>query len=128
MPTRRGWLGNERLRELRPLPHAGGEAADSAEPRFVESDEIEHVGRALSRRPRGETAHLPERRHEVRRRLIGRETVVLGHEPQARAHADRIVRDIGAPYLDTSLRGTDETEHQPEHRGLARAIRTDEAD
>ena len=43
-------IADDRLGELRALPHAGGEPADRAEPGLVEADEVEDVGRALARR------------------------------------------------------------------------------
>ena len=95
-------IGHERLRQLGPLPHAGREALDGAEPGFVEPDEVEHVRRPLAGGPRRQPAHLAERGHEVGRRLVGRQAVVLGHEAEPGPHADRIVGHGPAAHLDPS--------------------------
>ena len=41
-------IADEGLGKLRALAHAGGEAADRAEPRFVQTDEVEDVGCPLA--------------------------------------------------------------------------------
>ena len=85
---------DDRLRELRPLPHARRELADRSEPRFVEADEVEDVGRALAGGARGQPAQLAERRDDVGRALVERQAVVLGHVAEAGPHADRIACDV----------------------------------
>ena len=121
-------IADDRLRELRALAHAGRELADRAEPRFVEADEVEDVGGALARRACGQPAQLAERRDDVGRGLVERQAVVLGHVAEPRPHADRIARDVDAAHLDAALGRVREAEQEAERRGLARAVRADEAD
>ena len=46
-------IGDERLGQLGPLAHAGGEAADGPEAGLVEADQVEHVRCPLAGRPCG---------------------------------------------------------------------------
>jgi hypothetical protein len=54
------------------LFHAGREALDQAVALFIEPDLIEHIGRALTRRPPRQTAHLGHVGHEISRRRAQR--------------------------------------------------------
>ena len=53
---------------------------------------------------------------------------MLGHEAEPAAGRDRIGLHVLAPHLDASLRRCDQPEEQAEHRGLPRAIRSDQSD
>ena len=75
-------IADQGLGQLRTLAHAGGEPTDRAEPRFVQPDEIEDVGRPLAGGARRQSAQLTERRHHVRCCLVEREAVVFRHEPE----------------------------------------------
>ena len=121
-------VADERLGELGPLPHAGGEAADRTEAGLVEADEVEHVGRPLARGTRRQAAQLAERRDDVGRGLVERQAVVLGHVAEPRADADRVAADVDAAHLDRPCGRVGEAEQQPEHRRLAGTVGADEAD
>ena len=54
-------IADERLGQLRALAHAGREAADRAEARLVETDEVEDVGCPLAGGARRQPAELAER-------------------------------------------------------------------
>ena len=121
-------VADEGLRELGSLAHAGGEACDRTEARLVQPDEVEHVGGALARCPRRQAAQLTEGGHDVGRRLVERQAVVLWHEPEAAPHPNGIGGDVDPAHLKASRCGLAQTEHHPEQRGLARPVGTDEAD
>ena len=121
-------IAHERLGQLGALAHPGGEAADRPEARLVETDQVEDVRSPLAGGTRRQPAELAEGGHEVRRRLIGRQAVVLGHVAEPRPHGDGIGGDIDAAHLDPPLRRVGEPEQQPEHRGLAGAVGADQAD
>ena len=82
-------VADQRLGELRALPHARGEPADRPEPGLVEADEVEDVGCPLARCPRRQAAELAERRHHVGGGLIERQAIVLGHVAEPRPDLDR---------------------------------------
>ena len=121
-------IADERLGELGALAHAGGEPLDRPEPRLVETDEIEDVGGPLAGRSRRQAAQLSERRHDVGRRLIERQAVVLRHVAEPRPDPDRVVGDVDAAHLDAPCARMGEAEQQPERRRLAGAVRSDETD
>ena len=121
-------IADDRLGELRALPHPGRELADRPESRLVEPDEVEDVGRSLARGARRQPAQLAERRDDVGGGLVEGQAVVLGHVAEPRPHADRIARDVDAAHLDVALGRVGEAEQEPKRRRLARAVRADETD
>ncbi len=121
-------VGDDRLRELRALAHAGRELADRPEARLVEPHEIENVGRPLARGARRQAAQLAERRNDVGSGLIEGQAVVLGHVAQPRADPDRIAGNVETAHLDVAFGGVREPEQEPERRRLPGAVRPDQTD
>ena len=121
-------IAHERLGQLGALAHPGGEAADRPEARLVETDQVEDVRGPLAGGTRRQPTQLAERGHEVRRRLVGRQAVVLGHVAEPRPHGDGIGGDVDAAHLDAPLGRMGETEQQPKHRGLAGTVGADQPD
>ncbi len=121
-------IADERLGQLGPLAHAGGEPADRAEAGLVETDQVEHVGRPLAGRLGREPTELAEGGDHIGCRLVEGQAVVLGHVAEARADADRVVGHRDPADLDGALRRPGQAEEDAEQRGLAGAVGTDDAD
>jgi hypothetical protein len=121
-------IGDERLGELHALAHPRRETTDGTEPRLVESDEVENVGRPLSRGARRKPGELAEAGNEVGCRLVVGEAVVLGHVAEPAADADGIGGDRVSDHLDRARCREQQSQHQPEQRGLASTVGADEPD
>ena len=76
----------------------------------------------------GSPLSSPNVADDVGRRLVEGQAVVLGHVAEPRPHADRVGGDVHAADLDAALGRVGQAEQQPEQRGLAGAVRADEAD
>ncbi len=120
-------VGHQRLGELGALAHAGGEAAHGPEAGLVQAHEVEHVRRPLAGGPGGQAGQLAEGRHDVGCGLVERQALVLGHVAEAAAHGHGIGVDPVPGHLEDAVGGAHEPEHQPEQRGLARAVGPDQA-
>ena len=70
---------DERLGELHALLHARRVAADRAIPLLVEPDVAEHLGSPLAGGGPRQAGHLGEVRHDIGRRHVRRQAVVLRH-------------------------------------------------
>ena len=77
---------HQRLRQLHPLLHPRGVAADGAVALLVEPHVAQHLGGALPRRRPGEAGQAAHVGHEVGGGHVRRHAVVLGHVAHALAH------------------------------------------
>ena len=122
-------IADDRLRELRALPHARSRTRRSAGIAPRRARRGRGCRTRVAARPRaGNPLSSPNVDDDVGGGLIERQAVVLGHVAEPRPHADRVARDVDAAHLDVALRRVGEAEQQAEGRRLAGAVGADEAD
>jgi hypothetical protein len=119
---------DERLRELDALFHAGRVGLDVAVSRFAEADVVEHFMRALHRVGARQPCQLAAVRHEGDRRHARNVPVGFRHIADAAADLERRGLHIVAEHAHVAAVGRDEAEQRLQHRALARAIGTEQAD
>ena len=90
----RAWASLVRWRMPVENPPMGRNRASSRPTRSSTSEARCRAARA------GEAAELAEGGHHVRRRLVERQAVVLGHVAEPAAHADRVAGDVDAAHLE----------------------------
>jgi hypothetical protein len=119
---------NQRLRQLDPLLHAGGVAADGPVTLLVEPHVAQHLRGPLPRRGGGEAGHAAHVGHELGGGGIGREAVVLGQVAHELADLRPLARDVQAHYRCGPRRRVDEAQQDLEQGALAGAVGADQPD
>ena len=118
---------HDRLGELGHLLHAERVGPQLAIARFAEPDVEQHLVGLLERgfrRKPGELGHLA---HEGDRRHVADERVVLRHVADARARFAHAVRAVDTENARAPGAGAQEPEQRQDQRGLARAVRSQQA-
>ena len=119
---------HERLRQLDALLHAGRVGLDIPVARFIQANVVEHLVRALHRIHAPETRELPavrDERHGVHARNM---RVVLRHVADAGANLERRFGDVETEHRHASFSRRHEAKQALEHRALAGAVGSQEAD
>jgi len=92
--------------------------------------EIEHARqqrRAVADGGVGHSVQAPEVAEELAAREARVEARRTGEEAEAAPRRVRVARDVDARELDAALRGDEDRGEHPQRRGLARAVRAEEA-
>ena len=118
---------HDRLGELRHLLHPERVGPELAITRLAEPDVEQHLVGLLERRFRRKAGELGHLAHEGDGRHVADERVVLGHVADARARFAHAVRAIEAENARAPGAGAEEPEQRQDQRGLARAVRAQQA-
>jgi hypothetical protein len=119
---------DEGLRELHPLAHPGGVAADRAVALLVQADVPERVGGAFAGGGRGEAAHAGHVHDELGRGHVRRQAVVFGHESDALPDPQALARDVEPQHGRGAGRRRQQPEQDLDERRLAGAVGSDQPD
>ena len=117
----------DRRGELDPLALARGHQPDRTEALLAETDQPQRVVRPLDCRTPREQMHLRQVPHEVRRRQLRGQVVMLGCVADARSHLDARRRRILAEDCQLTAVPGAEPEDERDERRLAGAVRAEEA-
>ena len=119
---------DERLGQLDALLHAGRVAADLAVALLVQPDVAEDLGRPLARGVRRQPRDAAHVGHELGRRHVGRQAVVLGHVADELADLGAVPGHVQVEHDGRPAGRRDEAEQDLDQRRLAGAVRADQAD
>ncbi len=114
-------------RQLDPLEHAGGEAAERAVALLVEADLVADLGGALARGSRRQAAELAHEGDEVRGGHVTWQAGALREIPDAGADPERVGGHVVAQHRGAAPVRHDQAEEELEEGGLAGAVGADQA-
>ena len=121
-------IPDQRLRQPRALTHARRERAELAVARLTEADVVQHlVGPPRRVGPR-KPAELSGQSGVLERGELWQDGVALRHVADARAHLERIPRDVVIEDLDRPVVDAHEPEQRLEQRALACPVRPEQPD
>ena len=113
---------HERLRELHALLHARRVAADLAVALFEQAHVAQRLRRALAGGGAGQSAHLRQVRHELRRREIGWQAVVLRHIADQLPDLAPLRLYVHAQHAGAAARCRQQAQENFDQRALARPV------
>ena len=119
---------NDRLREFGQLLHAQRISIETAITRFAEADVEQRFVRAFERGFRRQARQLGHQPHEMHRAHLRDERIALRHVADQRSDLFRVGADVLAEDVGGAGRRRMKAEQRVNQRGLAGAVRPEQAD